>query len=434
MRRTLAILAVLASVFSFVAPTSVMACVCYDTSGTEQTVDGTDACKASTVCNSATAEEDASSPGICLCGTSSKTINCSTICDDNGYTLTAPAASTATVTPLVGYAIPQLDVDIPGVSFTIPTDKSGVATSNFIGAYVAGVYRYLIGFAMTIAIVMIMVGGLQYVLGASSGDVTKAKKRIADALEGFVLLMFVYVILFTVNPELILFRPISIGNIARVVWEEQVKENLAQCSSVKGIVTPCSVTTLKNPSGWKQELTDAINAAALLKGVDANLVAAHVQMETGGNINYAKGIGPCGEVGPSQFMPTTAESITESQCCAYIVRGPKKSVTDGEKAACDKSLDSAVWPPSKTDFPTRCESMCGNCQVATAACADKFGSSANIKFIMEATAELVARNLKSSGGDFALEMCAYNGSGKAAAAYAQKAAGIYKTICETSAK
>ena len=76
--------------------------------------------------------------------------------------------------PAVGYAVPKLQVDIPGVSFESPVavmlEKGGEGLSiNFLGAYISGVYKYLIGFALTIAIVMIMIGGLQYVLGASSG-------------------------------------------------------------------------------------------------------------------------------------------------------------------------------------------------------------------------------------------------------------------------
>lgn len=115
--------------------------------------------------------------------------------------------------PAVSYAVPKLQVDIPGVDFELPTLSGGLVSVNFLGAYVAGVYRYLIGFALTVAIVMIMVGGLQYVLGASSGDVKSGKKRITDAIEGFVLLMFVYVILYTVNPETTLFRALDLTQI-----------------------------------------------------------------------------------------------------------------------------------------------------------------------------------------------------------------------------
>jgi len=126
--------------------------------------------------------------------------------------------------PAVGYAVPKLQVDIPGVNFESPVaitlaDGGEGISVNFLGAYISGVYKYLIGFALTVAIVMIMVGGLQYVLGSSSGDVKGGKKRMTDAIEGFVLLMFVYVILYTTNPELTLFRSLEIKSIKEVSYD-----------------------------------------------------------------------------------------------------------------------------------------------------------------------------------------------------------------------
>lgn len=216
MGRTLAAIVLLASAFAFATPAR--ACVCYDSAGTEKTIDGTDACRAADACGNATATENATSPGICDCGTRSETINCSTVCTDNGYALAAPSATSATITPTVGYAIPQLNVKIPGVDFTTPVGKadatgSTVQSSTFIGTYVAGAYRYLLGFAMTIAIVLMMVGGLQYVLGASTGDVKSAKKRIQDAIEGLVLLTFIFVILYVTNPQLTVLGGLNIESI-----------------------------------------------------------------------------------------------------------------------------------------------------------------------------------------------------------------------------
>ncbi len=135
----------------------------------------------------------------------------------NSTNTTTP--TTAGGAPLVGYATPKLNIRIPGIDFAIPSLVKGHASSNFIGTYVSGVYRYLLGFAMTIAIVMIMVGGTQYVLGASSGDITKGKNRIWNAIEGFVLLMFVYVILYTTNPELVLFREIRLIQIEEILLD-----------------------------------------------------------------------------------------------------------------------------------------------------------------------------------------------------------------------
>ena len=76
--------------------------------------------------------------------------------------------------------------------------------------YVSVVYKYLMGFAMTVSIVFIMIGGLRYVTaGGMTKDsddkdtITGAKKMMVQAVEGFVLLLFTYVILYTVNPQLL---------------------------------------------------------------------------------------------------------------------------------------------------------------------------------------------------------------------------------------
>lgn len=114
---------------------------------------------------------------------------------------------------------PRLEVPIPDLSFAQAVADSNVVTSNFIGEYVTGVYKFLIGFAVTIAIVMMMVGGLQYVIGASSGEIGKAKDRIKNAIVGLVLLLFVYVILFTVNPQTTLFSSLELKYIKEIPSE-----------------------------------------------------------------------------------------------------------------------------------------------------------------------------------------------------------------------
>lgn len=135
------------------------------------------------------------------------------------------ASTTSGGVPTVSYPTPNLEIKIPGVNFATPTLTEGQLSSNFIGIYVAGAYRYLLGFAMTIAIVMIMVGGTRYVLGgASSKEVSAAKKMMTQALEGFVLLVFVYVILYTINPETTLLRNIYVTVIAEVPLDTIIED------------------------------------------------------------------------------------------------------------------------------------------------------------------------------------------------------------------
>ncbi len=80
-------------------------------------------------------------------------------------------------------------------SLTVPED---------LGEYVAAAYKWMIGASTLIAIVLIMVGGLQWTMAAVSAEqIAKAKKRIVNGVVGLVLLLSTYLILATVNPNLL---------------------------------------------------------------------------------------------------------------------------------------------------------------------------------------------------------------------------------------
>ncbi|MFC1787934.1 D-alanyl-D-alanine carboxypeptidase family protein [Patescibacteria group bacterium] len=142
-----------------------------------------------------------------------------------GETCTADTARVQEIIPLAPipdpidlskYRAPTLTIPIPNLSFTPVSIKDGKLQMNFIADYVTAVYRYLIGISVTIVIVIIMIGGVQYVLAAGSENVSKAKERITKAVTGFVLLMGTYIILYTVNPSLVVFKTLSIQRFDRV--------------------------------------------------------------------------------------------------------------------------------------------------------------------------------------------------------------------------
>lgn len=94
-----------------------------------------------------------------------------------------------------------LNVAIPN-----PTNPSSPLTlTGDIGEYVNAIFSFMINAGMIIAIVMVMIGGLQYVvLGPTTKDgIGKAKERMTNGVTGFVLLLCVYLIAQTVNPYLI---------------------------------------------------------------------------------------------------------------------------------------------------------------------------------------------------------------------------------------
>ena len=78
--------------------------------------------------------------------------------------------------------------------------------ANF-GAFIQWIYRYGVVVAGVLAVVMVMVAGLQWVTSAGSPErITQAKKRIGNALMGLFVALISYFILNTVNPYLVNFR------------------------------------------------------------------------------------------------------------------------------------------------------------------------------------------------------------------------------------
>lgn len=79
---------------------------------------------------------------------------------------------------------------------------TGVTTVTDLGDYINKGYNFALGASVTVAIVILMIGGLRYVMAAQTGETAKAKAMIQNAVIGLVLLIGAFVILYTVNPQL----------------------------------------------------------------------------------------------------------------------------------------------------------------------------------------------------------------------------------------
>lgn len=91
----------------------------------------------------------------------------------------------------------------PEVPVDLNIALGGVTKINNFGQYVNILYLFLLGASVAIAIVFLMIGGLQYAFGGvSAGAIEKAKERIRNALIGLVLLILAALLLETVNPQL----------------------------------------------------------------------------------------------------------------------------------------------------------------------------------------------------------------------------------------
>lgn len=81
-----------------------------------------------------------------------------------------------------------------------------ITRTNFI-AYLQWLFPFMLSLAGILAVVMIIIGGFQYMTSAGSTDsIGRAKDRITNAILGLLLAAASWVILNTINPDLVRFR------------------------------------------------------------------------------------------------------------------------------------------------------------------------------------------------------------------------------------
>ncbi len=103
--------------------------------------------------------------------------------------------------PAAQFVTPELGVPIPGLTFGQAQLKNGNVEVPFLAQYISAIQRYLIGLAVTAALVMIVYGGFLYLLGASIGEIGRGKTIITDAIVGLLFVLGSYTILNIVNPN-----------------------------------------------------------------------------------------------------------------------------------------------------------------------------------------------------------------------------------------
>jgi len=129
------------------------------------------------------------------------------------FLLATPVASQASGTFMTqpGDFTPQ--VELPGFNF----DKNDSSTGN-IANLIKAIYNYAIGIVGILAAVVLMVGGVLWIMaGGNATQIGEAKAWIGAALTGLVLALTSYLILNTVNPALVNLQTTDITKIGKLI-------------------------------------------------------------------------------------------------------------------------------------------------------------------------------------------------------------------------
>ena len=99
----------------------------------------------------------------------------------------------------------------------------------WISKYIGNMYRYGVVIGAILAVVMIMIGGIMYLVGGMNPSmISRGKELIVGAVTGLALLLGSYVLLKTINPNLIKMSPIEVE-----IVKEQLLMQSNWCSETK---------------------------------------------------------------------------------------------------------------------------------------------------------------------------------------------------------
>ena len=165
----------------------------------------------------------------------------------------------------------------------------------WIAEFVKGVYNYGIGVGGILAAIMLMAGGIIWLVsGGDSSKVGQAKKVISGSIIGMLLLFGSYLILDTINPELKFLKPISLDliqpdNLMSIIAEngsDSEENNAGNCAEDETMQNIDTISGLKTSASDPRltvkgyQALEKANEIAKSHGVGLHVTSAFRSNET----------------------------------------------------------------------------------------------------------------------------------------------------------
>ncbi|MFA6098873.1 MAG: transglycosylase SLT domain-containing protein [Patescibacteria group bacterium] len=201
-------------------------------------------------------------------------------------------------------------ITIPGSKFIAGQEVQ--ITFNTLGEYITAIYVFLVGVAGILASVMIIFGGIQYVVSFGSPDkISKAKDTIVSAMIGLALALGSYAILVTISPRLVEFTTLEVGEITAGKFLETEGQGAKGAVAVAWSGKDVNIIKYK-VNGVEREISvnDLIAKAASDYGVPRNWMKAIMLVESNGNPDAVSASKACGLM---QLLPATAQRFVKDK-------------------------------------------------------------------------------------------------------------------------
>ena len=190
------------------------------------------------------------------------------------------------------------------------TKLSVITQATSLGSFLNAIIAVIIGFAGLAAVLRIMYLGVIYMRTDKITEKLTVRGAIVQTVGGFILILLIYTILRTINPDLLNLTP----RIDQVL--EQIQQNSPTNSANKSsdesqavIVSPGITGYATNPTKNISQYDSFFSASSSSKGVDCTLMKADMYIESGGNPNA---VSSAKARGLMQIMPAVAQTFNVS--------------------------------------------------------------------------------------------------------------------------
>lgn len=130
---------------------------------------------------------------------------------------------------LANNSVPQIDNPFDSLQVSIPdmarfsdaiVSQEGQdfnITNNWIGEYIIGLYQYAILIIAIFAALTFIIGGVIWITAAGSpARIKEAQSWMISSILGIIIALSSYLILYTINPELVIFKSLTLSSIAEI--------------------------------------------------------------------------------------------------------------------------------------------------------------------------------------------------------------------------
>ena len=232
------------------------------------------------------------------------------------------------------FEMADFQVEIPGMTklADVVCQPGEECSIPWIGEYTKGIYNYLIAIVGVIAAIVLMAGGLLWLISrGEASKITQAKELIVGSITGVIILACSYLILLQLNPNLVNLQNINIKSVS------PINVSVINKAEIQGCVGKWATNKITG-AAMSAEVSLAVKKVAASSNIDPCYFYAILSQESGNDIDAFgddRAVANCDIAARRKYI-----CEIHKECCS-------KECTD---PTCKKYVENSSLKPAKIVF------------------------------------------------------------------------------------